>query len=317
MATTGKAADIDAAVAEVHGVIQRVQAEDLAAGLVARHVVPQVTRTEMPFAFLESKEWENTLAWAEALDRSDSRLASLAGAQALFAELAHVAPYDTRANDGWEAIIGIAIAAQAFDFLTNSKFKLEAIQLRMREVLLRDSMIERTIWGVYGLRLTVPIRVGERSWLLPADEQRRSYVAVPGQPGYPLIHAHCYLVSDRLASSDDLRTGKRDPLPTRLISSLRAVGRADLRAMGPWFETVVMLPSRFAGFTTQIQRPTLPLGYWIPNDDFDITQALADEAASLDAMLSAEPPKGLKPIRSFASTRDQPPQHDVISQRCA
>jgi hypothetical protein len=189
--------EIDAVMADVYPVLQQVRREDVDAGEIAQLEAPNV-ESDGEHSSLTSKERLDTLGWALKLDQKDPRLSPLHPAAKLFGELAHIAPYNTRPNDGWEVIVAIGIASQAFDFLTNSAFDLTAIQLRLREGLMRDRMIERTIWGIFGLKIDSATKVGEHSWLLPATVERRSHHLVAKQPTYPLIHAHGYLLSDQV-----------------------------------------------------------------------------------------------------------------------
>src|SRR6201999_1231299 len=118
---------------------------------------------------------------------------------------------------------------QRFDFLSDDDYRLETIQTQMRQALLADTMTERTIWGLFGLTVDGTRTLGDRTWIVPATDRRRSHLASPSEPTYPLIHAHCYLVCDRIVSSAELREGKRDPQPLRAVNCLRAVVRADLK----------------------------------------------------------------------------------------
>jgi hypothetical protein len=285
-------ADIDKLVANAYEVLQGVRSEDIAAGRIKQRTVRKVEDHGGMFS-LTSKQVLDMPSWARGLNKDDSRLAVLHETAKSFAELTNTLPYDVRAIDGWEMIVAIAIALQAYDFATDAEFALDAIQLRVREILMRDSMIERTIVGIFGIRIDKELSLGERSWLLPGTLERRAYLARRDQLTYPLVHSHVYLLSENIATSDGLRNGKRDDLPWQLLSALRSVVRADMRVFGPWFETVVMLPSRFAGFTEFNQAPDSPLSYMYPANDIVVTDALVKETVNLHTLLNGTLPKSL------------------------
>jgi hypothetical protein len=294
--------NIDSAVAEIYEVVRRVGVEDLVE--IPRIRVPVVTtEPEMVFAFLDMEERADFEAWAKKLDRTDARLSRLKPAAELLGDLAKRPEY-VRPSDGWEIVAAIAIAAHSFDFETNATFGIEAIQRRVRARLLRDEMVERTIWGIFGLWVDTPVRVGESSWLLGATTERRTHVARPLQPIYPLIHTHAYLMTDREVVAEKLRTGARDPLPVALLACLRATMRADALTFGPTFETSVITPSSFAGFTTMRQLPNLPLGYSAPSADVQATQERADEAVALHRLIETDLPKQAKALKPYLRSLD-------------
>lgn len=90
--------------------------------------------------------------------------------------------------EGWELIDAIGIAMGSFDFLTETVFALDAIQRRMRECLLRDAFVERTIYGLSGVSVDRSLQLGERAWVVSATLPRRTHVADSLHPTYPMIH---------------------------------------------------------------------------------------------------------------------------------